>query len=91
MKMKLILLFAVLALSACAARREEERQARLAQYRAESDARLAKHKIEMKKIEEQYAPKVQTSEDKAKADRECYLYYAGLVKSIKSLDDNVSP
>lgn len=91
MKTKLLIGIGAALLAGCGlVNQEEARQERLVVYKAESAARSAEHKKQMKKIEDEYAPKVQTQADKEKADRECDLYYAGLVRSIKSLDDKVS-
>ena len=57
----------------------------------ESDRFLENHKSTLKNITNQYTPKDPTPQDLALADERSRLYYRGLIKSIRELDDGISP
>lgn len=82
-------LAACVMLMGCATRVSEEQRKR--EYEERSAQQLASHKAELKRIEEQYTPKDPTPEDLALTKERSLKYYSGLVRSIKAIDDGVTP
>lgn len=70
---------------------EEERLERERQLKIESDRRSEEHQRTLKNITNQYTPKDPTQQDIALTKERSLIYYRGLVKSIKELDDGISP
>jgi hypothetical protein len=72
-------------------RLEEERLERERQRKEESDRRLESHQRALKNITNQYTPKDPTPQDLALTKERSVIYYRGLIKSIRELDDGISP
>jgi hypothetical protein len=73
------------------ARLEQERLEREKQRKAESDRQSAEYQNSLQRIKDQYTPKDPTPQDLALAKERSLIYYRGLLKSIRELDDGISP
>lgn len=80
----------ILSLNACGPSQEEIAESnRLA--KAKSDERQRIHKAQLDAIKERYTIKEPTAEEAALTKTRSRAYYAGLISSIRQLDDGVSP
>jgi hypothetical protein len=52
---------------------------------------MENHQRALKNITDQYTPKDPTPQDLALTKERSIIYYRGLIKSIKELDDGISP
>lgn len=79
------------ALTSCAVNSEAVRAEERRKREEESERRIREHKAQLERITAQYTPKDPTPEDVALANEKRNIYYAGLIRSIRAIDDSVTP
>ena len=70
---------------------EEKRSERERQRKVESDHRLQEYQRSLQNITDQYTPKDPTPQDLSLTKERSNIYCRGLIKSIRELDDGISP
>ena len=80
----------VAVLPSCVSPQQQQQEARLQRERDEKQ-RSKEHQESLKRIRDQFTPKDPTPEDEALTKQRSNAYYTGLIASIRSLDDGVTP